>query len=299
MPPSGCVKCSRYHSRMDFSSVPPDLSRVDAVLRVARQRLDPADADLLLAHVLGRSRTWLFGHGDAPLDPMQAQRFDALVARREAGEPVAYLVGRRGFWRFELAVSPATLIPRPETERLVELALERLPAGLPLRAADLGTGSGAIALALAFERPRARVVATDASEAALEVARANAAALGLGNVEFRAGDWCAPLRDEAFDLIASNPPYIASADPHLARGDLRFEPAAALASGADGLDAIRTLARDAMRHAKPGGWLMLEHGFEQGRDVRSLLAAAGWSEVETARDLEARERITLGRRACA
>lgn len=258
-------------------------------------RLDPVDADLLLAHALGRSRTWLFSHGDALVDGVQAERFHALVARREAGEPVAYLTGRRGFWRFDLAVSPATLIPRPETELLVELALERLPEGVPLRIADLGAGSGAIALALAFERPRAQVIATDASDAALGVARANADALGLRNIEFRAGDWCTPLGGGSFDLIASNPPYIAAGDPHLARGDLRFEPAAALASGEDGLDAIRVISRDAPRHLRRGGWLLLEHGWEQGGAVRALLEAAGFDEVGTARDLEGRDRVTLGR----
>lgn len=192
-------------------------------------------------------------------------RFEALLARRQAGEPVAYLLGRQGFWSLELEVSPATLIPRPETELLVELALARLPAGQSLRVADLGTGSGAIALALARERPQAHVVATDASAEALTVARRNAARLGLGRVEFRDGDWLVPLAQERFDLIASNPPYIEQDDPHLAQGDLRFEPPAALASGADGLDAIRVIVRDAGRHLHPGGWLLLEHGWNQAR----------------------------------
>jgi release factor glutamine methyltransferase len=280
---------------MSSPSDPLRPSRVDELLREARRRLDPPEADLLLAHALDRSRTWLFGHGDAVVEPMQAERFHALVARREAGEPVAYLTGRRGFWRFDLAVSPDTLIPRPETERLVELALERLPDDTPLRIADLGTGSGALALALAYERPLARVIATDASRAALGVAGANAAALGLRNIEFRHGDWYAPLHGEAFDLIASNPPYIASDDPHLAHGDLRYEPVSALASGGDGLDAIRTLARSAPPHLRPGGWLMLEHGWSQGEAVRALLQTAGLVGVATAQDLEGRDRITLGR----
>lgn len=274
---------------------PPGPLRVDVLLHDARRRLDASEADVLFAHVLDRSRTWLFSHGDAVVDPERARRFLDLVSRREAGEPVAYLTGHRGFWRFDLAVSPATLIPRPETERLVEVALERLPERTPLRLADLGTGSGAIALALAFERPQAQVVATDASESALEVARTNADALGLRNVAFRRGDWCAPLEGETYDLVASNPPYIASDDPHLARGDLRFEPDSALASGADGLDAIRILARDVPRHLRPGGWLLLEHGWEQGEAVRVLLEAAGFGEVATVQDLEGRDRITLGR----
>jgi release factor glutamine methyltransferase len=280
---------------MKSPSDPSGSPRVDALLREARQRLEPMEADLLLAHVLDRSGTWLFSHGDASVDAAQAGRFHALVARREAGEPVAYLTGQRGFWRFDLAVSPATLIPRPETERLVELALERLPERAPLRVADLGTGSGAIALALAFERPQAQVLATDASEAALDVARANAAALGVRNIEFRRGDWYAPLHGETFDLIASNPPYIADDDPHLVRGDLRFEPPTALASGSDGLDAIRVLAQDAPRYLRHGGWLLIEHGWEQGGDVRALLETAGLVDVVTAQDLEGRDRITLGR----
>jgi release factor glutamine methyltransferase len=268
--------------------------RIDALLRVARNRIDAADAELLLAHVLDRPRSWLYAHGDAALDATAVTRFEALLARRAQGEPVAYLTGRRGFWRFELAVTPATLIPRPETELLVELALARLPAERALRVADLGTGSGAIALALAFERPRAQVVATDASPDALAVARGNAAALGLANVAFRQGDWFAPLAGERFDLVASNPPYIAAGDPHLA--ELRFEPAAALASGADGLDAIRAIVRDAPAHLQPGGWLLLEHGPDQGAAVRALLHAAGLVAVATERDLERRERVTLGRR---
>ncbi|GAP66110.1 (protein release factor)-glutamineN5-methyltransferase [Mizugakiibacter sediminis] len=221
--------------------------------------------------------------------------FAALLARRLAGEPVAYLVGRRGFWSLELEVTPATLIPRAETERLVELALARLPADAAARVADLGTGSGAIALAIARERPRARVVATDASAEALAVARRNAARLGLGNVVFAQGDWCAALGEARdFDLIVSNPPYIAAGDPHLGEGDLRFEPAAALASGADGLDAIRRIVRDARAHLRPGGGLLFEHGYRQGAAVRALLAAAGYREVFSARDLEGRERVSGG-----
>src|SRR5690606_2332065 len=182
-------------------------------LRAAAARVEPGDAALLLAHALGRPRAWLYAHGDEAPDPAAMQRFEALLARREAGEPVAYLTGRRGFWRHELRVTPDTLVPRPETERLVELALERLAPGVPLRIADLGTGSGAIALALALERPRARVVATDASPAALAVARGNADALGAGNIEFRHGSWFEPLAGERFDLVASNPPYVADGDP--------------------------------------------------------------------------------------
>lgn len=253
------------------------------------------EAELLLLHVLGRERGWLFAHATDVLDPVTAEAFAALLQRRIAGEPVAYLLGRRGFWTLDLAVSPATLIPRPETERLVELALERLPEGVPLRIADLGTGSGAIALALASERPQAHVLATDMSAAALAVAADNARAHGLANVAFRRGSWHAPLAGERFDLIASNPPYIASDDPHLARGDLRFEPATALASGHDGLDDIRLIIAGAPAHLQPGGWLLMEHGWDQGEPIRALLADAGFVEVDTAVDLEQRDRVSLGR----
>lgn len=268
---------------------------IDSALRGARSRLAPGEAELLLMHVLERGHGWLYAHGRDPLPAAAATRFGRLVERREAGEPVAYLTGRRGFWSLDLRVGPDTLIPRAETERLVELALERLPAGTPGRVADLGTGSGAIALAIASERPRLQVVATDASAAALGVARDNAVALGLANVEFRHGDWFAPLVGERFRLVASNPPYIARDDPHLARGDLRHEPARALASGADGLDDLRVIARAAGAHLEPGGWLLLEHGHDQGPAVRELLRAAGFLEVATATDLEGRDRVGLGR----
>lgn len=253
------------------------------------------EAELLLAHALGKPRAWLYAHaGDAVDDAAQAA-FAALLARRLAGEPVAYLVGARGFWSLELEVTPATLIPRPETELLVELALARLPADAKTRVADLGTGSGAIALAIARERPRADVLATDASAEALAVARRNAQRLGSANVAFAQGDWCNALRGARdFDLIVSNPPYIAAGDPHLGEGDLRFEPATALASGLDGLDAIRTLVRDARAHLHSDGWLLFEHGYDQGAAVRALLAAAGYREVFTARDLEGRERVSGG-----
>ncbi|MBJ6980102.1 MULTISPECIES: peptide chain release factor N(5)-glutamine methyltransferase [unclassified Luteimonas] len=269
---------------------------VSQCLSEAAERIEASEAGLLLQHVLRRSQAWLFAHADAEVPAAEARRFDALVARRAEGMPVAYLVGRRGFWTLDLAVTPDTLIPRPETELLVEQALQRLPTGRPLRVADLGTGSGAIALAIASERPLAQLVATDRSEAALAVARGNARSHGLdGRVDFRQGDWFAPLAGDRFDLLASNPPYIAAADPHLGRGDLRHEPADALASGADGLDAIRILAAHAPALLVPGGWLLLEHGWDQGPAVRALLAAAGFEEVATVPDLEHRDRVSLGR----
>jgi release factor glutamine methyltransferase len=254
------------------------------------------EAELLLQHALGRTRAWLYAHADDAVDGFAVRRVRELVARRQAGEPLAYITGRREFWSLDLAVSPAVLIPRPETELLVELAIQKSPHAQATAVADLGTGSGAIALAIAHERPRAQVLATDASAAALDVARGNAARVGVTNVGFALGDWCAALGNARFDLIVSNPPYIAAADPHLRRGDLRFEPPPALASGIDGLDAIRAIVETAPAHLRPGGWLLLEHGFEQGRAVRALLEKSGFVEVFTAHDLEDRERVSGGRR---
>ncbi|GAB2995117.1 release factor glutamine methyltransferase [Arenimonas maotaiensis] len=254
-----------------------------------------ADAELLMAHVLGKPRTWLYAFGDSALTAAQQAAFEGLAARRAAGEPVAYLTGRRGFWTLDLQVTPDTLIPRPETELLVELALARLPPDAAADVLDLGTGSGAVALAIASERPLVRVTAVDASPGALAVARANAETHGLRNLEFRHGDWYAPVADARFALIASNPPYIETTDPHLAQGDLRFEPYSALASGRDGLDDLRAIIAGAPRHLLPGGWLLLEHGWHQGAAVRALLADAGFAEISTERDLEQRDRVTMGR----
>lgn len=251
------------------------------------------EAELLLAHALGKTRAWLFAWPE--FEPERAQRgaFERLVAARERGEPIAYLIGRREFRALDLVVTPAVLIPRPETELLVERALERIPADSDAAIADLGTGSGAIALALAHERPRARVLASDASADALSVARANAERLGLANVAFAHGDWCAALGDARFDVIVSNPPYIAAGDPHLREGDLRYEPAAALASGSDGLDAIRAIVARAPAHLREGGWLLFEHGWDQAERVRGLLAAAGFADVRSEVDIEGRDRVTL------
>lgn len=278
-------------------SMTPDATTPAHLLAAARSRIDPVDAEWLLAHALARPRSWLFAHAQDPVDAEAAARFADLLERRAAGEPVAYLTGTQGFWSLELDVSPATLIPRPETELLVELALARISMAAASRIADLGTGSGAIALAIAKERPRATVIATDASAAALDVAQRNAVRNGITNIEFREGDWFAPLAGEAFDLIASNPPYIEDDDPHLGEGDLRFEPATALLSGADGLDAIRRIVGDAPAHLRPGGWLLLEHGWAQGAAVRALLDAAGFIDIASKRDLENRDRITLARKA--
>ena len=265
------------------------------LLADARGRIDPVDAEFLLAHALARPRSWLFAHVHDAVDAEAAARFAGLLERRSAGEPVAYLTGTQGFWSLALEVTSATLIPRPETELLVELALARLPMDTASRIADLGTGSGAIALAIAKERPQAAVIAIDASAAALVIARRNAVRNGIANIEFREGDWFAPLIGERFDLIASNPPYIADGDPHLGEGDLRYEPASALSSGADGFDALRTIINAAPMHLHGGGWLLLEHGWEQGEAVRALLSQAGFVDIETASDLEDRDRVTLGR----
>lgn len=275
----------------------PPLLTLDVALRNAAGRIDAVDAQWLLLHVLQQPHGWLFAHRGDSLREDVAAAFETLVARRERGEPVAYLTGRRGFWSLDLDVDAAVLIPRPETELLVELALQRIAPESAATIADLGTGSGAIALALARERPRAQVHAVDASAAALAVAGRNARRLGLRNVALHEGDWFAPLAGLRFAMIASNPPYIESGDPHLTQGDLRFEPALALASGADGLDAIRSIVRDAPAHLDAGGWLLLEHGWNQGAAVRALLEAAGLDEVATHRDLEGRDRVTLGRRA--
>lgn len=276
--------------------------RYDAALADAARRLAPIadsprlEAELLLAHALGRDRSHLHAWPERTLCGDARTAFEDLIARRLRGTPLAYLTGEREFWSLRLHVAPGVLIPRPETERLVEQALSRLPAGHPPCLADLGTGSGAIALALASERPDARIVATDRSETALEIARGNARRLNLP-VEFRAGDWLDALpADARYDLIVSNPPYIAEGDPHLTRGDLPAEPPAALASGPDGLDAIRRIVADAPSRLRPGGWLLLEHGFDQGAAVRALLEDAGLVEVATLRDLENRERVSEARR---
>jgi release factor glutamine methyltransferase len=255
-----------------------------------------AEAEILLAHCLGCDRTALWARPETAVPSAVAAACRALALRRTAGEPVAYLVGRRGFWTLELEVTPAVLIPRPETELLVEQALEAFPADAPVRLADLGTGSGAIALAVAAERPCWEILATDAAADALAVARRNAARLGLAAVAFRLGDWTQAFRPgERFSVIVSNPPYVAEGDPHLAAGDLPWEPRAALVAGPDGLDAIRRLVAAAPVHLAPGGWLLLEHGADQGAAVRAILAGAGLDAVHTVRDLAGLERVSGGR----
>ena len=251
------------------------------------------DAEVLLAAALARPRSYLHAWPERTPEPAQSARFLAWLAWRGAGFPVAYIIGRREFWSLDLEVTPDTLIPRPETELLVELALARLPMDRPVAVADLGTGSGAIALALAVERPLARIVATDQSPAALTVAQRNARRLDIRHVEFREGDWCAPLGNERFDLIAANPPYVA-ADSHWRQGELRFEPPAALVSGTDGLDALRAIIAQAPDVLKPGGWLLLEHGYDQGEAVPALLRERGFDAVSDYQDAAGLSRTSAG-----
>ncbi len=280
-------------------------SRQETVLRAALQSAQAAlasssptprlDAEVLLAHVLKRDRSHLHAWPERMLSPEALADYRALTARRAAGEPIAYLTGRREFWSLSLQVTPVTLIPRPETELVVELALARIAPDAPLRVADLGTGCGAIALALAHERPLAHIVATDASAQALAVAQSNAARLGLRNVELRCGAWCDALGSDVFEMIVSNPPYVAADDPHLRQGDLRFEPRAALQAGLDGLDAIRHIADCAPYHLMPAGWLLLEHGQNQKSLVQDVLQENGFTDVQDHTDGAGLSRVTLGR----
>ena len=223
------------------------------------------------------------------------QEFEALLARRLRGEPVAYLFGEREFYGLEMEVSPAVLIPRPETELLVELSLELTATNPRAAVLELGTGSGAVAIALAHHRPTLPITATDVSSAALDVAARNGLRHGINHIRWQKSDWFAALGGQAFDLIVSNPPYVAEHDPHLEQGDLRFEPRGALVSGLDGINAIRILVAEAPAFLRPGGWLLFEHGYDQGERCRELLQRAGSSHVETRRDLAQLERVSLGR----
>jgi release factor glutamine methyltransferase len=256
--------------------------------------LDPLENRILLCHALGISRVGLITQSERELSADEAERLAALVQRRLDGEPIAYIVGQREFFGLPFQVGPAVLIPRPDTELIVELALERLAPRA--RLLDMGTGSGAIAVAVAHTRPDAQVTALDVSADALAVARANADANGA-KVRFLRSDWFAALgEEEVFDVVASNPPYIASGDEHLAQGDLRFEPVDALTDHADGLSDLRTIIAGAARHLVAGGWLLLEHGYDQAAAVRTLLAEAGYLEAQSWRDLAGIERVSGGRR---
>ncbi len=252
------------------------------------------DAELLLAFVLQVPRSYLFAHPEERPGREAFAIYRDLVGRRKSGEPVAYITGHREFWSMDLIVNRHTLIPRPDTETLVLKALELMHNRMDLDVLDLGTGSGAVALALARERADAKVVGTDTSAEAVGVARYNAERLGVGNVEFLHGDWFAPVTGRRFDIIVSNPPYVAESDPHLARAEIRYEPCGALVAGKDGLDSLSHIVESAPAHLRPGGWILVEHGERQRESVRELLATADFGRVETAKDLAGRARVTFG-----
>lgn len=277
-----------------MTACPPTVR--EAQMLAARAGLPTLEARMLLTHVTGLSRTQLITRDGDPLTAAQHEALASLLARRLAGEPMAYLLGEREFFGRTFHVTPDVLIPRPDTEIAVEAVLTRLDALQTPRVLDLGTGSGALAVTIACERPDAEVWATDISEGALAVAQRNARTLGAANVHFRISDWYDALPDELrFDLIVSNPPYIAAGDPHLAEGDLRFEPIDALTDHGDGLSDLAAIVAGAAVRLKPGGWLLMEHGYDQATATRALLERAGYAEVFSARDLGGHERCTGGR----
>ncbi|EKN48094.1 MULTISPECIES: peptide chain release factor N(5)-glutamine methyltransferase [Pseudomonas syringae group] len=252
------------------------------------------DAELLLAAALGKPRSFLHTWPERIVSTEAALAFAGYLQRRRTGEPVAYILGQQGFWKLDLEVAPHTLIPRPETEMLVEAALELVPAFAPTQVLDLGTGTGAIGLALANDRRQWKITAVDRVPEAVELAERNRQRLQLDNAEVLNSHWFSALEGRQFDLIISNPPYIAETDPHLSMGDVRFEPGSALTSGPDGLDDLRTIISEAPAHLTPGGWLLLEHGYDQGPAVRELLIRHGFERIQTRRDLGEHERITFG-----
>ncbi|KPY36501.1 hypothetical protein ALO52_200058 [Pseudomonas syringae pv. primulae] len=252
------------------------------------------DAELLLAAALGKPRSFLHTWPERIVSTEAALAFAGYLQRRRTGEPVAYILGQQGFWKLDLEVAPHTLIPRPETEMLVEAALELVPAFAPAQVLDLGTGTGAIGLALANDRQQWKITAVDRVLEAVELAERNRQRLQLDNAEVLNSHWFSALEGRQFDLIISNPPYISEADPHLSMGDVRFEPGSALTAGPDGLDDLRTIISEAPAHLSPGGWLLLEHGYDQGPAVRELLIRHGFERIQTRRDLGEHERITFG-----
>lgn len=261
---------------------------------LANSGLVPFEAKILLAHVLNHDRAWIAAHGDETIAAHDAKTFDALARRRRDGEPVAYLTGRREFYGLELEITPDVLIPRPETELLVELALVRIGTDKPAAVLDLGTGSGAIALAVASERPNSQVLGVDHSVAAVALARRNASRLNLGNVAFIESDWFSAVPKERYAAIVANPPYVKAGDAHLSEGDLRFEPQGALAAGADGLSAIRVIVAAAAAYLAPGGWFLMEHGYDQAAVAQAMLRDAQFIEVQSRRDLAGIPRVALG-----
>jgi len=274
------------------------MSTVSEALDWATEQLSESDdarldSQVLLAYALNVSRTWLFTWPDKALDGATLTAFNALIEERKSGTPIAYITGYRDFWSLRLKVTPDTLIPRADTELLVETALTLKNVEKPCDVIDLGTGTGAIALSLANECPSWHITATDINPKTLAVAKENATTLELA-VSFKESAWFDAINDR-YDLVISNPPYIESDDPHLQQGDLRFEPADALASGKDGLDDIRRLIQQALKHLKKDGYLLLEHGYQQAEAVRSLMAKAGYIDIETHQDIEDRDRVTLGK----
>ena len=252
------------------------------------------DAEVLLAHILGAGRVYLISHDDDILTDQQETEFRSVIAKREGGTPIAHLTGSREFWSLSFLVSPATLIPRPDTELLVEWGLSLSFSGRT-SVLDLGTGTGAIACALGHERPTWKVAGTDIRPEAVALARLNVERLSLDNVDIFQSDWFSVLDGQKFDLIVSNPPYIAADDPHLQQGDVRFEPASALVSGLDGMDDIKVIIEQGKDYLNAGGWMGLEHGYDQGDAVRTVFKNAGYSEIETLKDLGGHERISVGR----
>jgi len=265
------------------------------------------ETEILLAHALECNRTYLRTWPEQKLTPEQQAQFQQFISRRATGEPIAYITGKREFWDMTLQVTPDTLIPRPETEHLVELALEKIPPGSRWQVADLGTGCGAIALAIARERPQCKIFATDQSTAALTVAQDNARHLGIKNISFTQGDWFEAISaqrerqgeeqqiEQRFEMIVSNPPYIHPDDQHLGQGDLRYEPVQALCSKPDGLADIQAIAEAAREHLISPGWLILEHGYDQGSLVKKTLETLGYSQVSIMEDLAKNERLTIGK----
>lgn len=286
---------------MKHASLPAMPPTIGEILQTAARELQATsptprlDAEVLLMHVCGLDRGALIARGNNTLTDDQQRQLERLLARRRRGEPVAYLTGTREFWSMELNVSPAVLIPRPETEMLVEKALERIPRDAEWTIADLGTGSGAVALAIAKERPRCRVIATDISSQALDVARSNAARFNLTQVEFREGSWLEPLMSMKLDMIVSNPPYVRADDPHLQQGDVRFEPAQALAAGPDGLDDIWSIILSARGYLQPTAWLLFEHGWDQSNAVGLFLHRHGYRNIVCHPDIGGRDRVTACR----
>lgn len=251
------------------------------------------DAEVLLAHCLQKNRTWLVTWPEKELPTADIERFRQLLQRRITGEPIAHITGTREFWSLPLTVTADTLIPRPDTELLIEKILQIYPLETDISLADLGTGSGAIALALAYERPHWKIIATDQSAAALAIAKQNADNLNLSNVSFKLGNWFEPLGNQVFDVIVSNPPYIPLADPHLTQGDARFDPITALASGDDGLDDIRLIASQAGKHLKPLGRLFIEHGYDQKPEMLDIFSKNAFTEIQQANDMANNPRITF------